>query len=328
MYKIVIIADCREDFPSVVKGKQYNDHYSRKSILELQVAITKLGYECDYAGGINTLVSYLENKQHYDNLLFLNFSDGLTQKSRRMQAPLLLELMDAKYSGSDPFVVGAVNDKYFTNKFLKAHEIKVPNCILYKNWDRNTGPSYPVVVKPNGEGSSIGISQLSVCHNITEIEKQVVALSSNGYTPIIENYVTGYEVTNLLIGNRDKFVLNELILSEYEGEKYFNELVFGQNEKSSGKRKQTILTTENSPFPIAPVKEHSCKIFNLLGLCDLARIDYRISYDGTPTFIEINSLPVFSITSEVGCICKFYNKSLEQIIELLINCTKERLGIL
>lgn len=160
------------------------------------------------------------------------------------------------------------------------------------------------------------------------MEKQVIALLSNDYMPIIEKYVTGYEVTNLLIGNRGKFVLNELILSEYEGKKYFNELVFGQNEKSSGKRKQTILTIENSPFPIAPVKEHSCKIFNLLGLCDLARIDYRISYDGTPTFIEINSLPVFSLTSEVGCICKFYNKSLEQIIELLINCAKERLDIL
>lgn len=328
MFKIIIIADCREDFPSIITGKHYNDHYSRKSILEIQKAIENLGYECEFIGGINALVKYLNNKPNCDNLLFLNFSDGLTQKNRRMQAPLLLELMNAKYSGSDPFVVGVVNDKYFTNKFLREHHINVPNCILYKNWKNSADLKYPVVVKPNSEGSSLGISQSSICHNDFEIEHQAKILISKGYIPIIEEYIAGYEVTNFLIGNTNNFTLNELILSEYENETFFNELVFGQYEKSSGKRKQQILTDDNAPFSILSIKEQSCKIFNILGLSDLARIDYRISSDGTPIFIEINSLPVFSSTSEIGSICKFYNKSLEQILELLINTSKGRLNIL
>lgn len=327
MLKIVVIADCREDFPSIIEGKHYNDHYSRKSILEIQKAIVNLGYECDFVGGINTLVKYLSNKQNCENLLFLNFSDGLTQKNRRMQAPLLLELMNAKYSGSDPFVVGIVNDKYFTNKFLKEHHINVPNCVLYKNWKASSKLKYPVVVKPNNEGSSLGISQPSICHNSSEIAQQAQKLISEDYIPIIEEYVAGYEVTNFLIGNTNKFVLNELIISEYENQTYFNEFVFGQNEKSSGRRLQHVLTNDNAPFSISSIKEQSSKIFSILGLSDLARIDYRISTDGTPMFIEINSLPVFSTTSEIGVICKFYNKSIEQILELLINVSKERLGM-
>lgn len=328
MRKIIIIADCREDFPSTIEGKHYNDHYSKKSIIEIQKAIKNLGYECDFVGGISTLISYLNNKQDCNDLLFLNFSDGLTQKNRRMQAPLLLELMNANYSGSDPFVVGAVNDKYFTNKFLKEHNIHVPNCVLYKKLSENFELKYPVVVKPNSEGSSIEISQASICHNSLEAEQQALELIKKGYAPIIEEYIEGYEVTNFLIGNTGKYVLNELVISEYENEIYFKELVFGQDEKSSGKRRQYVLTNENAPFPIESLKEQSCIIFNLLGLFDFARIDYRISHDGKPMFIEINSLPVFSYTSEIGTICKFYNKSLEQMLALLINSAKERLCIL
>lgn len=328
MLKIIIIADCREDFPSTIEEKHYNDHYSKKSIMEIQKAIINLGYECDFVGGINILISYLNNNQVCNDLLFLNFSDGLTQKNRRMQAPLLLELMNVKYSGSDPFVVGAVNDKYFTNKFLKEHNIHVPNCVLYKKWSKDSMLKYPVIVKPNNEGSSIGISQTSICHNSLEAKKQSLELIRKGYTPIIEEYIAGYEITNFLIGNTGKFVLNELIISEYENEIYFKELVFGQNEKSSGKRKQHVLTNKNAVFPIEPIKEQSCKIFDLLGLCDFARIDYRISRDGNPMFIEVNSLPVFSYSSEIGTICKFYNKSLDQILALLIDSVKERLCIL
>ena len=328
MQKIIIIADCREDFPSTIEGKHYNDHYSKKSVMEIQQAIINLGYECNFVGGINILIDYLNSKQIYKDTLFLNFSDGLTQKNRRMQAPLLLELMNAKYSGSDPFVVGAVNDKYFTNKFLKEHHIHVPNCVLYKEWTERIVLEYPVVVKPNSEGSSIEISQSSICYNSLEANQQSLRLISKGYTPIIEEYIEGYEVTNFLIGNAGNFVLNELIISEYENKIYFEELVFGQEEKSSGKRRQHVLTNENAIFPVEPIKEQSCKIFNLLGLFDFARIDYRISHDGKPTFIEVNSLPVFSYTSEIGTICTFYNKSLEQILDLLINTAKERLCIL
>lgn len=327
MEKIIIVADCREDFPSTVKTKHYNDHYSRKSIQDIQEAIQKLGYSCKWIGGINSLIKCLNKGYDSNSTLYLNFSDGLMQKNRRMQAPLLLELMDVSYSGSDPFSVGVVNDKYFTNKFLKEHNIKVPASCLYHNLQFWKELNFPVIVKPNNEGSSLGISQSSICWDIHEIEFQAKSLMRQDYIPLVEQYIPGYEVTDFIIGNRDKIVLNEVIISKYDNNFYFDNFVFGQNEKSSGQRKQTLLTNENPLFSTVLIKERSETIFQLLGLRDIARLDYRIMKDGTPILIEVNSLPVFSMTSEIGTICQFYNKSLADILNLLILTTKERLNL-
>lgn len=327
MEKIIIVADCREDFPSTIKTKHYNDHYSKKSIQDIQIAIQKLGYSCEWTGGIKSLIQSLNGKYESSSTLYLNFSDGLMQKNRRMQAPLLLELMGVAYTGSDPFSVGVVNDKYFTNKFLKEHGIKVPCSCLYYNLSNNKEISYPVVVKPNNEGSSLGIFQNSICSNMQEIERQAQILERQNYIPLIEEYIPGYEITNFIIGNSGNILLNEVILSEYNNNIYFEYFVFGENEKANGKRKQRLLTNENTPFSLELVKEKSIYIFELLGLRDMARLDYRITKNGEPVLIEVNSLPVFSMTSEIGTICRHYNMTLSNMLNLLIKTTKERLKL-
>lgn len=327
MEKIIIVADCREDFPSTTKTKHYNDHYSRKSIQDIQTAIQKLGYSCEWIGGIKSLIKSLNRKINNNSVLYLNFSDGLMQKNRRMQAPLLLELMDVAYTGSDPFSVGVVNDKYFTNKFLKEHNINVPDSCLYYNLSNWEKKSFPVIVKPNNEGSSLGICQNSICSNMREVELQIETLIRQNYVPLVEQYITGYEVTNFIIGNLGKIVLNEIILSSYNNNIYFDHFVFGQNEKLDGRRKQILLTNDNSYFSLDLIKKQSSFIFELLGLRDMARLDYRITKDGIPILIEVNSLPVFSMTSEIGTICRYYNKTLADILFLLIEAAKERLNL-
>lgn len=327
MEKITIVADCREDFPSTTNTKHYNDHYSRKSIQDIQMAIQKLGYLCEWMGGVKSLIQSLNGRYENTSTLYLNFSDGLMQKNRRMQAPLLLELMGVAYTGSDPFSVGVVNDKYFANKFLKEHNIRVPSSCLYHNLSNSKKISYPVVVKPNNEGSSLGIFQNSICSNMQEVERQAQILEQQNYIPLIEEYIPGYEITNFIIGNSSKILLNEVILSEYNNNIYFEYFVFGQNEKAHGKRKQRVLTNENTLFSLNLVKEKSIFIFELLGLRDIARLDYRITKSGEPILIEVNSLPVFSMTSEIGTICHYYNKTLCDMLNLLIETAKERLKL-
>ena len=324
--KVLIIADCREDFPSIHEEKHYNDHYSKKSVSDIKNSICDIGYDCDILGGIETLSKSLYHiSESSDKTIFFNLSDGLTQKNRRMQAPLLLELMNAKYIGSDPFVVGVVNNKYFTNKFLKVHNITVPDALIYDNWADNHYLNYPVVIKPNDEGSSIGISQMSICHNDMESKQRILYLIDQDYTPIIEKYISGYEITNFIIGNKDNILLNELILSKYKQEAYFEEFVFGHEEKCSEKRNQMVLTN-NTPFvPVSNIKKTGQRIFKILGLQDFARIDFRVTLEAVPVCIEVNSLPVISKTSEIGTICNCYGYSLSHILELIINTAKERM---
>ena len=57
-----------------------------------------------------------------------------------------------------------------------------------KNW------KYPLFVKPNCEGSSIGISSKNVCHNIEEVKNKVSELMSIFNELIIEEYVHGIDI--------------------------------------------------------------------------------------------------------------------------------------
>lgn len=65
-------------------------------------------------------------------------------------------------------------------------------------------------------------------------------------------------------------------------------------------------------------------IFNELGLRDYARIDYRIK-DGQIYFLEINALPIFSKTSEIGAISQLYNISYSEICNTLVSVIQNRL---
>jgi len=47
------------------------------------------------------------------------------------------------------------------------------------------------------------------------------------------------------------------------------------------------------------IKDDSLKIFEILGCRDFARIDFRVSKDGTPYFIEINPLPGLGTYSDL-----------------------------
>lgn len=326
---IKIIADCREDFKSIVFDKKYNDHTSRKSIYDILRAVKDLGYECDFFGGIQSLIDACHANKRFENTLFLNFSDGLTQKSRRIQSVVLLELLDANYSGSNPFVISMVNDKYFTKRMLyRELEMNISKDIFAPTWKSlNESPSirksitnldFPVIVKPNSEGSSVGITQQNICYDPESTLDVTQKLFNENMDVLIEKYISGYEITNLIIGNRDRVYLNEVIQIEYGGIEYFDHFVFGAEEKSNRKRRYTVLEEDNVHIPVEQIKKQSLLAMKILGLKDIARCDYRITSDGDIYFLEVNPLPVISVTSEVGAICAYHGLPFTDVINYLI----------
>ena len=56
---------------------------------------------------------------------------------------------------------------------------------------------YPAVVKPNAEGSTIGVS---IADNIEELEKGIAAASLYDRRILIEKYISGRELTVGVIG--------------------------------------------------------------------------------------------------------------------------------
>ena len=74
------------------------------------------------------------------------------------------------------------------------------------------------------------------------------------------------------------------------------------------------------------IKKESAKIANIIGALDICRIDYRVNLKTNEiNFIEINSAPRFSSTSEIGFIANKYGITFSEMMAYYINTVLRRI---
>lgn len=327
----MIICDFREDFENLSNETVlFNDHPTKKSIEEICYIINTNGYNCEIFGGVKQLIDAFSQKIDLTNYVFLNMSDGLTQLYSRIQIPMLCEMLNVRYSGSPVFSVALMNNKHYSKLAVSEIHIKSPKGILINNYnhmpinfDSIDISEFPVIVKPNTEGSSIGISKKSICHNIVQLQN-IIKNMANYKEIIIEKYIPGYEITNLIIGNPGDYRFNEVILTSIDDKIVLLDDVLGIKEKSLKLRKQYPASQFISADLCSKIKNYSIRIFEHFGAKDVARIDYRVTESGEIFFLEINSVPRISSTSECAIISQTYNISFEEILMQYIDAIMKR----
>lgn len=330
--KFLIICDYRENFVDYSRAntnKMYNDHPSQKNITEIMDAIKSLGYNCDYFGGIPELIHAIDTNQSFDDSIFLNFSDGMDEDYSRIQAPALLEILNVPYSGSGVFPSALMNNKHFCKKALLNLGIRMPkSCIVNHDFPLNCAQlrkwKYPLFVKPNCEGSSLGISNDCVCHTIDEVIKKCNKLLMDFQEIIIEEYVEGIDVTNYLIGNNASYYINSIVSAKLFDESSY--AIYGINEKQN-KLRTLFIDDEYIPTNLVKaIKRQSILIAQTLGVHDICRIDYRVNVSKQEfDFIEINSAPRFSSTSEIGFIAQKNNILFSKMVQYYLTTVLDRL---
>lgn len=289
--KYYVVANTREQFLNeVLSSRVYNDHPSKNSIDQIVSSLKSEGYNADYFGGVEKLMDAYSKKITFPKTLFLNLSDGLTQQSRKAQSAVLLEMLNAKYAGSDPMALLMANNKYYAKKVV-SKKIRIANDVLLYNPD--TIPSdviYPVVIKPNGEGSSLGITQDSICNNEAELKCRLPLVINKYKSALVEQYIPGYEVTCFLIGNKGNYLMSDVIVSEYNGITYFDHFVFGIKEKSEHTRKEHLAYDFLTQKQIKDVCLTAQLAFELLDMHDFARVDFRLSKMGSLHLLKLMAI--------------------------------------
>lgn len=329
-YKYLVVCDYREKFETIDDELQftYNDHYKKENIDNIIRTINELGYECSYFGGVQELLHACYNNSKYENNIFLNLNDGLTQLHKRGQTPILLEIITDKYSGSNAFTSLLVNNKYCTNQLLKSKNIvNTPKSFLFfSNYNNNfqfDDIKFSVIIKPNCEGSSIGINQNSICNNINELNTQIQILRESYKEILIEEYIEGYEITVFILGNK-KILFNQPLMISINDETYFKSLVIDYKMKAKHKRKFINPNNELDSNILNNLKEISEKIFHSLNMQDYGRFDFRIR-NNEIYFIEANTVPAIGLSSDVGAICNINNIDFKDFINILIQTINNRL---
>lgn len=312
------------------------DHFPKSSIEKVLNNLDSIGYRSTYFGGVNELINAYNNHCIFNSdIVFLNMSDGLYQKSRRMQAPVMFELLGVKYTGSNPFATGLMNNKFFSKQAAISCGIKTPKSIIINSYtsteligDFIDLTKSPYIVKPNGEGSSIGIDNNSIGYDYETILHLIQVKLREFDEVLVEEYIPGTDASTLIVGNGNQLLINETLIYKTNGEFILNDTVRDTYVKENWISDGYIIESLNDYKDLSfSIKKYSHKLFNYIGCNDIARLDYRISIDGNIYFLEINSMPTITPTSDVGMICQGLNKPYSYFLKSYIETAFTRLKI-
>ena len=92
--------------------------------------------------------------------LVFNIAEGVSGRNREAVVPALCELMGIPYTGSDAATLSIALDKALSKRVLREHGILTPEFQVMETGRERLSPKlkFPLIVKPNQEGSSKGVS--------------------------------------------------------------------------------------------------------------------------------------------------------------------------
>ena len=265
------------------------EYDSIETITAIQNALTKQGHR----------VTLLEaNRGLLNNLLesnidiVFNIAEGTSGRSREAQVPALLSLYGYQFTGSDATTLCICLDKSLTKRVLMSQKIKTPQFQLIgdRNYVLNPKLKFPVIVKPNAEGSSKGITSISIVQDPDELRTTLVGLLGTYRQPmLVEEYISGREITVGVLGNgADTRVLRPMEIVFKEKDIAYN--IYDYTVKQDYIEKIQYVC----PAPVSvkiekKIVDTAKKIYDILDCKDYARIDFRL-FEEQLYFIEINPL--------------------------------------
>jgi D-alanine-D-alanine ligase len=327
--KIGLAYDLKEAVP--VRQSQPEDaleeYDSRETVGGIAAALESHGHSViRLHGGRDFLVNIQKEKVD----LVFNIAEGLgNYRSREAQVPGILEMLDIPYTGSDPQCLAICLDKPLTKKLLATAGVATPRWQVVNsapqvreiNWD---GFPFPAFLKPVHEGSSKGIRFGSRVENTAQLAEAIPALVGRYQQSVmVEEFITGDEVTVGVVGNSPPMVLGIMRVVPKSMEGYF---VYSLEVKRDWER----LVDYECPAQLEAgvlkrIADSSLKAFEILGCRDFARLDFRVSRDGIPYFLEINPLPGINPNSgDIVIMAKKMGWRYESLISAIVEAALER----
>lgn len=228
---------------------------------------------------------------------------GAYGEDGRLQS--FLELFDIDYLGPDSTSSMIAMNKYLTKILVEKHDIKQIPYMYLNSYEIPKNIEFPVIIKPNNGGSSIGIS---VAHNMKELKESLKIAFKYDKSVLIEKFIKGVELECGII-KLDKYVIGDVGEIKYTHEFYDYEAKYEDETK-------LIIPAKINRKLTKRIKNEALKIFKILSLNDFARIDFI--YDNTSDtlyFNEVNTIPGFTNNSMFPLMFKNFPKLIGKIIE-------------
>lgn len=240
---------------------------------------------------------------------------GTCGEDGRVQA--VFDLLGIPYTGSGYLGSAIAMDKDLTKRLVADYVTTAKwRTVTYAEEDIDrlaNETELPCVVKPIANGSSIGVS---IVHDKPALKDALRECLQYGSRVVLEQYIKGREIQVAILAG--KALPSIEIIPKTGFYDYANKYQAGAAE-------------EITPAPIPPewetrVRAATETVFRVLGLTVYSRADFIVTEDGTPYFLEINTLPGMTPTSlvpqEAAAVGMSYEDLCEKIVEESLKARK------
>jgi D-alanine-D-alanine ligase len=268
--------------------------------------------------------------------MVFNIAEGRQSKFRESEVPAILDHLNIPYTGSNTFSLALAMDKALTKKILKAENIPTPNFQVFAKGSEvmNSDLRFPLIIKPNCEGSAKGINRSNVVGTPQEARKKIKeTISIYKQEALAEEFIDGRELTVGILENGKVTVLPVLEI-DFSNCYSSGEFFYSWRMKEyQGNRELGLQPSFHCPARLdknteLKVKDAALRTHRAVGCFGFSRTDIRLSQDNTPYVLEINPLPGLNPReSNLPLMAYAAGMKYEDLIEAILMSALERKGL-
>lgn len=226
----------------------------------------------------------------------------------------VLELLAIPYTGPGLLTSALAMDKTMAKTVWRSQGLPTPRWITVDPTTRRLPPPpapLPLVVKPNSEGSSVGVS---IVRKRAQLPGAVRLAGRTDRRVIVEEYVPGKEVTVGIIDGRALGALEVVAKGEFHS----------YDVKYTAGREEFFMPARLSAATTKRVLDLAVAAHAALGGGAYSRVDLRVN-GRRPYLIELNSLPGLTTLSYLPLIAKHAGMDFGDLCEAIL--ARATLGI-
>ncbi len=232
----------------------------------------------------------------------------------------MLELLGVPYTGSSVLSSALAMDKLKAKEMFRLHNVPTPPYYAATRADLadlaevHGSFGFPCIVKPRGEGSSVGIARAA---DLAELEKGIDAALAYDDSVLVERFVRGMEVT---VGLLDGRVLGALEIAPKSG-------IYDYASKYTPGATEYILPPRLQATRVRGVLNLAERAARALGCSGACRVDLLVTEGENEYVLEVNTLPGMTPTSLLPKIAAAAGIDYPALCEAILASAKLHSGI-
>jgi D-alanine-D-alanine ligase len=233
----------------------------------------------------------------------------------------LLDLAGIPYTGSNMTASAIAMDKAIAKRLFASEKILTPDWELYRLSHGGINQelldavrrrfSFPIIVKPNDSGSTIGLSKVD---NNAGLLPALEKAHKESSSILVEQYIPGRELTVAVLDGEALPVVEikpQSGLYDYEA-KY-----------TKGKTEYIVPAEIDSDIAVA-IQEAAVKAYRVIGASGLVRVDFILADSGELYCLEVNTVPGMTNLSLAPMAAKAKGVDFDELISRIIHSAVRR----